>query len=133
LTGSQRYLQLVALSPPLLFKPIEVNRMITTHQTKLRAIASILAALAITAAAAPATASSTGLPLEGPLNVFVAFATGSLAKAVSIFGIFGVGAALAFGSGHDNAKMLKVGAGIGIVCAAPWFLTLFGFSGGLLI
>jgi len=107
--------------------------MITTYQPKLRVFFTMVAALAITAAAPPAFASSSGLPLEGPLNVFIAFATGSLAKGVSIFAIIGIGAALAFGSGHDNGKMLKVGAGVGVVCAAPWFLTLFGFSGGLLI
>jgi len=104
-----------------------------TARSLLRRFVSFLAAGLVSVAPVVCLGASTGLPIEGPLNTFVAFATGPLAKAVCIFGIVGVGMGLALGNSHGNGKLIMVGAGLCVVAAAQWFVGFFGFSGGLLI
>lgn len=91
-----------------------------------------LAALAI---AAPAYASGSGMPWEGPLQQILDSITGPVARAVGVIAIVIAGFTIAFSDGGSGVRKLAW-AGLGLACvfaAATWGLELFGFAGGAVI
>ena len=84
-------------------------------------------------AAAPALAGGTGMPWEGPLQQVVQSVTGPVVQAAAVIAvvIFGGGVAMS-----ENGSALRRGIGIlfGLsiaFAASTFFLTFFGFAGGL--
>ncbi len=91
-----------------------------------------LAALAL---AAPAYASGSGMPWEGPLQQILDSITGPVARAVGVIAIVMAGFTIAFSDGGSGVRKLAW-AGLGLACvfaAATWGLELFGFAGGAVI
>lgn len=89
----------------------------------------VLASLAF---AAPAYASGSGMPWEGPIEQVVDSLTGPIARAAGVVAIVLLGIGFAF---TENGGMMRkiVGVVLGLSCAfsaATWGLTLFGFAGG---
>jgi type IV secretory pathway VirB2 component (pilin) len=102
-------------------------------KTSLANIAGItLAALAF---AAPAYASGSGMPWEGPLQQILDSITGPVARAVGVIAIVMAGFTIAFSDGGSGVRKLAW-AGLGLACvfaAATWGLELFGFAGGAVL
>lgn len=102
-------------------------------RTSLANIAGItLAALAF---AAPAYASGSGMPWEGPLQQILDSITGPVARAVGVIAIVMAGFTIAFSDGGSGVRKLAW-AGLGLACvfaAATWGLELFGFAGGAVL
>lgn len=103
------------------------------RNASLAKLASItLAALAI---AAPAYASGSGMPWEGPLQQVLDSITGPVARAVGVIAIVMAGFTIAFSDGGSGVRKLAW-AGLGLACvfaAATWGLELFGFAGGAVL
>lgn len=101
--------------------------------TRLVTLAGVtLAALAM---AAPAYASGSGMPWEGPLQQVLDSITGPVARAVGVIAIVMAGFTIAFSDGGSGVRKLAW-AGLGLACvfaAATWGLTLFGFAGGAVL
>ncbi len=97
-----------------------------------RAVA--IAALTL-AAAAPAHASGSGMPWEGPLQQIVDSVTGPVAMAAGVIAIVVCGIAMIFSEGGGGLRRLAtVGLGLAIMfAAASFFLDFFGFAGGATI
>lgn len=102
-------------------------------KTNLANIAgTTLAALAF---AAPAYASGSGMPWEGPLQQILDSITGPVARAVGVIAIVMAGFTIAFSDGGSGVRKLAW-AGLGLACvfaAATWGLELFGFAGGAVL
>ncbi|MEZ5994160.1 MAG: TrbC/VirB2 family protein [Hyphomonadaceae bacterium] len=102
-------------------------------KNNLARIASLaLVALAI---AAPAYASGSGMPWEGPLQQILDSITGPVARAVGVIAIVMAGFTIAFSDGGSGVRKLAW-AGLGLACvfaAATWGLELFGFAGGAVL
>jgi type IV secretion system protein TrbC len=100
---------------------------------QLAKLASVtLVALAI---AAPAYASGSGMPWEGPLQQVLDSITGPVARAVGVIAIVMAGFTIAFSDGGSGVRKLAW-AGLGLACvfaAATWGLQLFGFAGGAVL
>ena len=92
-------------------------------------------ALAALAFAAPAYASGSGMPWEGPLEQVVDSLTGPVARAAAVIAIVVAGTGIMFSEGGGGIrKLMFVGLGIAIMFAAvSFFLDFFGFAGGALI
>lgn len=92
-------------------------------------------ALAALAFAAPAYASGSGMPWEGPLEQIVDSITGPVARAAAVIAIVVAGTAIMFSEGGGGVRKLAfVGLGIAIMFAAvSFFLDFFGFAGGAVI
>lgn len=95
---------------------------------------SKLGALTLTALAiaAPAYASGTGMPWEGPIQQVVDSLTGPVARAAGVIAIVLLGIGFAFTESGGIVRK-AVGVVLGLSCAfaaATWGLTLFGFAGG---
>lgn len=91
--------------------------------------------LAALAFAAPAYASGSGMPWEGPLQQILDSITGPVARAVGVIAIVMAGFTIAFSDGGSGVRKLAW-AGLGLACvfaAATWGLELFGFAGGAVI
>ncbi|MDX2274343.1 MAG: TrbC/VirB2 family protein [Hyphomonadaceae bacterium] len=91
--------------------------------------------LAALAMAAPAYASGSGMPWEGPLQQVLDSITGPVARAVGVIAIVMAGFTIAFSDGGSGVRKLAW-AGLGLACvfaAATWGLTLFGFAGGAVL
>ncbi|MBK8543569.1 MAG: TrbC/VirB2 family protein [Caulobacteraceae bacterium] len=91
--------------------------------------------LAGLAFAAPAYASGSGMPWEGPLEQIVDSITGPVARAAAVIAIVVAGTAIMFSEGGGGVRKLAfVGLGIAVMFAAvSFFLDFFGFAGGALI
>ena len=92
-------------------------------------------ALATLAFAAPAYASGSGMPWEGPLQQILDSITGPVARAVGVIAIVMAGFTIAFSDGGSGVRKLAW-AGLGLACvfaAATWGLELFGFAGGAVL
>lgn len=89
----------------------------------------------VIAFAAPAYASGTGMPWEGPLEQIVDSITGPVARAAGVIAIVIACIAIMFSEGGGGIRKLAyVGLGIAIMfSAASFFLNFFGFAGGALI
>lgn len=87
------------------------------------------------ALAAPAYASGSGMPWEGPLEQIVDSITGPVARAAAVIAIVIAGVTIIFSEGGGGVRKLAfVGLGIAIMFAAvSFFLDFFGFAGGALI
>lgn len=102
------------------------------HTELAKCAAITLAALAF---AAPAYASGSGMPWEGPLQQVLDSITGPVARAVGVIAIVMAGFTIAFSDGGSGVRKLAW-AGLGLACvfaAATWGLTLFGFAGGAVL
>jgi type IV secretion system protein VirB2 len=102
------------------------------HKQLTRLAGYTLAALAF---AAPAYASGSGMPWEGPLQQVLDSITGPVARAVGVIAIVMAGFTIAFSDGGSGVRKLAW-AGLGLACvfaAATWGLTLFGFAGGAVL
>lgn len=91
--------------------------------------------LATLAFAAPAYASGSGMPWEGPLQQVLDSITGPVARAVGVIAIVMAGFTIAFSDGGSGVRKLAW-AGLGLACvfaAATWGLELFGFAGGAVL
>lgn len=101
--------------------------------TRLMTLTGVtLAALVM---AAPAYASGSGMPWEGPLQQVLDSITGPVARAVGVIAIVMAGFTIAFSDGGSGVRKLAW-AGLGLACvfaAATWGLELFGFAGGAVI
>jgi type IV secretion system protein TrbC len=91
--------------------------------------------LAFMALVAPAYASGSGMPWEGPLEQIVDSITGPVARAAAVIAIVIAGIAIIFSEGGGGVRKLAfVGLGIAIMFAAvSFFLDFFGFAGGAVI
>lgn len=92
-------------------------------------------ALAMLVFAAPAYASGSGMPWEGPLQQILDSITGPVARAVGVIAIVMAGFTIAFSDGGSGVRKLAW-AGLGLACvfaAATWGLELFGFAGGAVL
>jgi type IV secretion system protein VirB2 len=89
----------------------------------------------IVSLAAPAYASGSGMPWEGPLEQIVDSITGPVARAAAVIAIVVAGTAIMFSEGGGGVRKLAfVGLGIAVMFAAvSFFLDFFGFAGGALI
>ena len=94
---------------------------------------SLISIAVVTLAAGTALASSAGMPWEGFLNRLLQSLTGSVAKAIGVFAIVGLGFGIAFSEGGSGLrKALWVVLGLAIAFSATsFFLSFMGFSGGL--
>lgn len=102
-------------------------------KNNLARIASL--ALVAVAIAAPAYASGSGMPWEGPLQQILDSITGPVARAVGVIAIVMAGFTIAFSDGGSGVRKLAW-AGLGLACvfaAATWGLELFGFAGGAVL
>ena len=92
-------------------------------------------ALAALAFAAPAYASGSGMPWEGPLEQIVDSITGPVARAAAVIAIVIAGVTIIFSEGGGGVRKLAfVGLGIAIMFAAvSFFLDFFGFAGGAVL
>jgi type IV secretion system protein VirB2 len=102
-------------------------------KTNLATVAGL--ALAAFAFAAPAYASGSGMPWEGPLQQILDSITGPVARAVGVIAIVMAGFTIAFSDGGSGVRKLAW-AGLGLACvfaAATWGLELFGFAGGAVL
>ncbi len=103
------------------------------RKNNLAKLASLtLVGLAI---AAPAYASGSGMPWEGPLQQILDSITGPVARAVGVIAIVMAGFTIAFSDGGSGVRKLAW-AGLGLACvfaAATWGLELFGFAGGAVL
>jgi len=100
---------------------------------RIAQIASIAAL--VVSAAAPAYASGSGMPWEGPLEQVVDSITGPVARAAAVIAIIISGVGIIFGEGGGGIRKLAfVGLGIAIMFAAvSFFLDFFGFAGGAVL
>lgn len=91
--------------------------------------------LTFIAIAAPAYASGSDMPWEGPLEQIVDSITGPVARAAAVIAIVIAGVTIIFSEGGGGVRKLAfVGLGIAIMFAAvSFFLDFFGFAGGALI
>ncbi|MBX3429992.1 MAG: TrbC/VirB2 family protein [Hyphomonadaceae bacterium] len=89
----------------------------------------------VSALAAPAYASGSGMPWEGPLEQIVDSITGPVARAAAVIAIVIAGVTIIFSEGGGGVRKLAfVGLGIAVMFAAvSFFLDFFGFAGGALI
>lgn len=78
-------------------------------------------------------AASTDMPWEGPMEKLLQSFTGPVAKIVGTLAIVMTGLGLAFGEGGGGLrKGLQIVFGLSIAfTASSFFLSFFGFSGGL--
>lgn len=92
-------------------------------------------AIAVSAFAAPAFASGSGMPWEGPLQQIVDSITGPVARAAAVIAIVIAGVTIIFSEGGGGVRKLAfVGLGIAVMFAAvSFFLDFFGFAGGAVI
>lgn len=109
--------------------------MRTAGKTAHRALKIGAYALAALALAAPAYASGSGMPWEGPLEQVVDSITGPVARAAAVIAIVIAGVTIIFSEGGGGVRKLAfVGLGIAVMFAAvSFFLDFFGFAGGALI
>lgn len=100
---------------------------------KVIRVAALVAVLC--AFAAPAYASGSGMPWEGPLEQIVDSITGPVARAAAVIAIVIAGVTIIFSEGGGGVRKLAfVGLGIAIMFAAvSFFLDFFGFAGGAVI
>jgi type IV secretion system protein VirB2 len=100
-----------------------------------RALRIAALAAAIGCAAAPAYASGSGMPWEGPLEQVVDSITGPVARAAAVIAIIISGIAIMFSEGGGGIRKLAfVGLGVAIMFAAvSFFLDFFGFAGGAVL
>jgi type IV secretion system protein VirB2 len=105
----------------------------TKPKNQLARIAGITAILAC--AAAPAYASGSGMPWEGPLEQVVDSITGPVARAAAVIAIVISGIGIIFGEGGGGMRKLAfVGLGVAVMFAAvSFFLDFFGFAGGAVL
>ncbi len=101
----------------------------------LRASCGAAAVIVVLSLAAPAYASGSGMPWEGPLEQIVDSITGPVARAAAVIAIVIAGTAIMFSEGGGGVRKLAfVGLGIAVMFAAvSFFLDFFGFAGGALI
>lgn len=80
------------------------------------------------------TSGGSSMPWEGPLDKIMTSISGPVAKVIAVLIIVGTGFAIAYGEGGQGTqKALKVVMGIAIAFAASsFFLTFFGFAGGVI-
>lgn len=104
-------------------RPTNVGR----HLTSVVLIAFILVA--------PAYASGSGMPWEGPLEQIVDSITGPVARAAAVIAIVIAGVTIIFSEGGGGVRKLAfVGLGIAVMFAAvSFFLDFFGFAGGAVL
>jgi type IV secretion system protein VirB2 len=91
--------------------------------------------IVLMALAAPAHASGSGMPWEGPLEQVVDSLTGPVARAAAVIAIVIAGVTIIFSEGGGGMRKLAfVGLGIAVMFGAvSFFLDFFGFAGGALI
>lgn len=79
------------------------------------------------------SAASTDMPWEGPMEKLLQSFTGPVAKIVGTLAIVMTGLGLAFGEGGGGLrKGLQIVFGLSIAfTASSFFLSFFGFSGGV--
>ncbi|MEQ1808409.1 MAG: TrbC/VirB2 family protein [Terricaulis sp.] len=106
-----------------------------TRRTAQRALKIGAYALAALALAAPAHASGSGMPWEGPLEQIVDSMTGPVARAAAVIAIVIAGVTIIFSEGGGGVRKLAfVGLGIAVMFAAvSFFLDFFGFAGGAVL
>lgn len=80
-----------------------------------------------------ALAASTDMPWEGPLEKILQSFSGPVAKIIGTIAIISTGLGLAFGEGGGGLrKGLQIVFGLSIAfTASSFFLSFFGFSGGV--
>jgi len=80
-----------------------------------------------------ASATSTGLPWESPLEKILASLTGPVAKILGVIAIVIAGFGIAFGeAGSGMRRVFQVVLGLSIAfTASTLIVSLFGFSGGV--
>ena len=103
------------------------------RKTNLAKLAGLtLAALAF---AAPAYASGSGMPWEGPLQSILDSIQGPVARIIAVIIIISTGLALAFGDTSGGfRKLIQIVFGLSIAFAASsFFLSFFSFSGGAVV
>jgi type IV secretion system protein VirB2 len=100
---------------------------------KLSRVAAVAAVISVFAA--PAFASGSGMPWEGPLEQIVDSITGPVARAAAVIAIVIAGVTIIFSEGGGGVRKLAfVGLGIAVMFAAvSFFLDFFGFAGGAVI
>jgi type IV secretion system protein TrbC len=98
-------------------------------------IAVLAALLTYGIAAAPAYATASNMPWEGPLQSILTSIQGPVAKIFAVLIIIITGLTLAFGDTSGGfRKLLQVVFGLTIAFAAlSFFLGFFGFAGGALV
>ncbi|WP_306253759.1 TrbC/VirB2 family protein [Parvularcula sp. IMCC14364] len=84
---------------------------------------------------APAHASGSGMPWEGPLQSILDSIEGPVARVIAVIIIVITGLTMAFGDMSGGARrMIQIVFGLSIAFAATsFFLTFFSFGGGALI
>lgn len=105
-----------------------------THMSDRLALTLIVAALTV-AAPADALAAGSGMPWEAPLQQILDSLTGPVARAIAVLAIVFAGLGMAFSEGGGNMRrVLMLVLGISIAFAAStFFLSFFGFAGGLAV
>ena len=85
--------------------------------------------------AAPAYASGSSMPWEGPLQSILESVQGPVARIVAVIIIIATGLALAFGDTSGGfRKLIQIVFGLSIAFAASsFFLSFFSFSGGAVV
>lgn len=101
----------------------------------MKSFKKIFSSLILLMYAAQASAASTGLPWESPLQKILDSLTGPVAKILGVIVIVIAGFGIAFGeAGSGMRRVFQIVLGLSIAfTASSLVVTLFGFSGGAVI